>query len=307
MRRIGTSVIATVGLASIIAVGGSLAPVSATPESGSSDEATPSPVIGTPTPEPTSDPTADEMADTMAPPPEDLAPAPSADDGSSERPAKTVTQRRRRDEAGPKTLADIRAGRAVLVLGDEGDAVSAVQKRLNAAGITTPQSGIYTRDTQKAVRRLQWKYLMSQTGDVNRQTYRRLERVTRGRMVPPRACRDRRQKRIICVDLKQRVLRYVKRGKATFTIDIRSGLPRTRTRKGSFRVFDKYTYWYSTLYNVGMPYTMFFSGGQAFHYSMAFDAVGYNGGSGGCVNIGSLAQARWLYRNTPIGTRVRVY
>ena len=34
-----------------------------------------------------------------------------------------------------------------------------------------------------------------------------------------------------------------------------------------------------------MPYAMFFSGGQAVHYSADFAARGYDGASHGCVNV----------------------
>ena len=37
-----------------------------------------------------------------------------------------------------------------------------------------------------------------------------------------------------------------------------------------------------------MPYAMFFSGGQAVHYSPDFAARGYNGASHGCVNVRNL-------------------
>ena len=39
------------------------------------------------------------------------------------------------------------------------------------------------------------------------------------------------------------------------------------------------------MYGSSMPFSMFFSGGQAVHYSSDFAAVGYNGASHGCVNI----------------------
>ena len=44
-----------------------------------------------------------------------------------------------------------------------------------------------------------------------------------------------------------------------------------------------------------MPFAMFFSGGQAVHYSADFASVGYNGASHGCVNVRDRAVVAWLF------------
>ena len=44
-----------------------------------------------------------------------------------------------------------------------------------------------------------------------------------------------------------------------------------------------------------MPFAMFFSGGQAVHYSSDFAARGYAGATHGCVNVRDLAGIRWLF------------
>lgn len=214
---------------------------------------------------------------------------------------------KRETTAPEKTIRQVAAGKATLVLGDKGAAVSEVQRRLEAAGINTDVTGVFTAKTEKSVKHLQWKYLMRQTGRVDKSTYRQLTRITAGRMTLPKACRSPKTKLILCVDLTQRVTRVVQRGKVIKTIDIRSGRPGQATRKGNWKIYHKDTYVWSTLYNSPMPYSMFFSGGQAFHYSMYFAADGYNGASHGCVNIGSKSEARWLYSKTPAGTPVRVY
>ena len=56
-----------------------------------------------------------------------------------------------------------------------------------------------------------------------------------------------------------------------------------------------------------MPYSMFFSGGQAVHYSPYFHRDGYYGASHGCVNLHDRSAAAKLYRVVPLGTRVYVY
>jgi len=56
-----------------------------------------------------------------------------------------------------------------------------------------------------------------------------------------------------------------------------------------------------------MPYSMFFSGGQAIHYSSDFARRGYSGASHGCVNTRDYSRMRLLYNRTPVGTRVYIY
>jgi lipoprotein-anchoring transpeptidase ErfK/SrfK len=52
---------------------------------------------------------------------------------------------------------------------------------------------------------------------------------------------------------------------------------------------------------------MFFSGGQAVHYSPDFAANGYNGASHGCVNVRDRAVVAWLFDQVRIGDKVIVY
>jgi lipoprotein-anchoring transpeptidase ErfK/SrfK len=56
-----------------------------------------------------------------------------------------------------------------------------------------------------------------------------------------------------------------------------------------------------------MPYAMFFSGGQAVHYSSDFAARGYNGASHGCVNVRDLAKIQALFDQVKVGDKVIVY
>ena len=57
----------------------------------------------------------------------------------------------------------------------------------------------------------------------------------------------------------------------------------------------KYEYVISNLYFTPMPYSMFFSGGQAVHYSSNFARLGYASASHGCVNIADHAQVKALF------------
>ena len=60
-------------------------------------------------------------------------------------------------------------------------------------------------------------------------------------------------------------------------MDVRFGSQYTPTREGKFSVCFKCRDHVSTIYDTPMPYAMFFSGGQAVHYSADFAARGYSG------------------------------
>ncbi|MFF3712070.1 L,D-transpeptidase family protein [Streptomyces phaeochromogenes] len=99
--------------------------------------------------------------------------------------------------------------------------------------------------------------------------------------------------RVACVDL-TRQLTWVQKGtKVLFgPVPIRSGKAGYRTRSGWFSVYWKHKNHWSTLYNTPMPYSQFFSGGQAFHgiYGSVYNPPG----SMGCVNM-RIADARTLW------------
>ena len=96
-------------------------------------------------------------------------------------------------------------------------------------------------------------------------------------------------------------------GKVVSTMDVRFGSENTPTREGVFSVDCKEPRPLSTLYDTPMPYAMFFSGGQAVHYSADFAARGYNGASHGCVNVRDEASDRALFAQVRVGDKVVVY
>ena len=113
--------------------------------------------------------------------------------------------------------------------------------------------------------------------------------------------------RVLCIDKTRDKLYYVKNGKIIKSMDARFGCARTRTREGTFHVFRKRRYTVSSLYHTPMPYSMFFSGGQAVHYSADFAARGYAGCSHGCVNIRAKKKLRYVFNRIRLGDRVVVY
>ena len=129
--------------------------------------------------------------------------------------------------------------------------------------------------------------------------------MTWRRGVLPERCRT---GRIICVDKTLRLLRDLDDGHLIVRLDARFGKRSTPTRDGLFRVFRRRTLAISTVVpGAQMPWSLFFSGGQAVHYSYSFARNAYNGGSHGCINLRSWDAARALYYRTPIGRRVYVY
>jgi hypothetical protein len=113
--------------------------------------------------------------------------------------------------------------------------------------------------------------------------------------------------RILCINKKTRKIAFLYNGKLLATADARFGCSSTPTRNGSFKVYRKDKNHVSSLYDSAMPYSMFFSGGQAVHYSADFRARGYNGCSHGCVNVRDKTKLAWIYDRVKVGDKVLVY
>jgi lipoprotein-anchoring transpeptidase ErfK/SrfK len=90
-------------------------------------------------------------------------------------------------------------------------------------------------------------------------------------------------------------------------MDVRFGSQYTPTREGLFHVTFKSRDHVSTIYHTAMPYAMFFSGGEAVHYSSDFAARGYAGASHGCVNVRDKAAVAALFDQVKVGDKVVVY
>lgn len=112
---------------------------------------------------------------------------------------------------------------------------------------------------------------------------------------------------VVCVSQGSRTVRLVKNGHTVVKMSARFGSARTPTRYGTYRIYWKNVDHVSRLYGSAMPFAMFFSGGQAIHYSSDFARNGYSGRSHGCVNTRSWSKTRTLFRNVGIGTKVVVY
>lgn len=113
--------------------------------------------------------------------------------------------------------------------------------------------------------------------------------------------------RVICADKSTNTLRFVVRGRIVMTFDARFGRPNLATREGRFSVYVKDRDHVSSIYGTPMPFTMFFSGGQAVHFSKEFQTQGYARGSHGCINLRDYRGAAELFDRVRVGDKVIVY
>lgn len=238
-------------------------------------------------------------------------------------------------------------GPAILGPGDSGDDVRELQARLKQigwyAGDVTPHYGDITT---AAVKGFQVKREIPETGEVDQRTWDRLKEMTSKptdddmhNVEPePEPKKDEKKKkkkdkddaedddgdewqddtpagidprcttgRALCIDKTTNTMRWMVGGDVKTTLDVRFGSELTPTREGAFSVGWKSRNHVSSLYDTPMPYAMFFSGGQAVHYSPDFAANGYNGASHGCVNVRDKGAIASLFDKVSVGDKVIVY
>ncbi|MFE3550234.1 L,D-transpeptidase family protein [Streptomyces kronopolitis] len=208
-----------------------------------------------------------------------------------------------------------RAAGPLLAPGSHGARVRELQARLAQLGLfgRTP-TGSYAVVTASAVRGFQRRQGLPRTGAVQPAAWLALRsqtrRPTRAELYPsttrpvgaldPRCMRG----RVICISKRSDTLAWVVDGRVVSVMDVRFGSQYTPTREGTFALTFKSRHHVSTLYHTAMPYAMFFSGGQAVHYSADFAARGYRGASHGCVNVRDKQKVAALYAATKKGTKV---
>lgn len=201
------------------------------------------------------------------------------------------------------TLAELYSEQAKIREGMSGPSVSTIQKQLSGVGKTSPQTGVFDKETRAAYKLWQRKFGYWPSGVVTGKQATLLKKLY-GTGKLPVICRD---GKVLCVDKTQLVLRAMKNGKQQMVTDVRFGSSETPTRNGKFNVYAKQRYLISDLSGTPMPYSLFFSGGQAVHYSPGFHRDGYNGSSLGCVNVGSKKTAKWIFNNYDVGNTVYIY
>ncbi|WP_031477699.1 L,D-transpeptidase family protein [Streptomyces bicolor] len=202
--------------------------------------------------------------------------------------------------------------------GDTGRDVRELQARLRQiAWLFDGPTGTYDDLTEQAVRGFQGKRGLPKTGKTDEVTWQRLLRMTRepgkwdlylmgGQPADPPDARCL-TGRVLCVSKSSRTLRWMIDGRSVLTVPVRFGSQYTPTREGVFSVYWKSRHHVSTLYDSPMPYAMFFSGGQAVHYSSDFAATGYAGASHGCVNVADERAIAEMFAQVETGDKVVVH
>lgn len=192
--------------------------------------------------------------------------------------------------------------------GDKGALIDVLHDRLTWLGASI--SGVEVRgrsygpSTQRALTAMQKKFWLPIDRYVTRKTWDRIKSISGTIGALPKACTS---EDSICISTGQKLVRWVVNGKVALSADARFGMPETATAKGTFSVTRKSRNHVSSLYRTAMPFSLFFHGGQAVHYSAYFKRDGYYGASHGCVNLRDLAKAGLLFNRAQIGTRVHVY
>ncbi|MFI7889921.1 L,D-transpeptidase family protein [Streptomyces sp. CACIS-1.16CA] len=208
--------------------------------------------------------------------------------------------------------------RVLMRTGSESDRVRELQARLRQIGhFGRNPTGYYGSVTADSVRSFQAKRSLPVTGSTDEVTWQRLLAMTRvptaAELRPPTerpvAAPDERclKGRVLCISKNSRTLAWMIDGKVVSAMDVRFGSEYTPTREGVFEVFWKSRDHVSTLYDTPMPYALFFSGGQAVHYSADFAANGYGGASHGCVNVRDKKKVAALFDQVRTGDKVVVY
>ncbi|MGW6395747.1 L,D-transpeptidase family protein [Streptomyces sp. NPDC055103] len=210
------------------------------------------------------------------------------------------------------------AAKALMKDGDESEQVRELQARLRQLGhFDRAPTGFYGTMTAASVTAFQKKQGLPRTGSVDATTWERLLSASRKPTAaelkpsttnkldtPDARCMT---GRVLCISKESRTLAWMIDGRVVSSMDVRFGSENTPTREGTFSVGWKAREWTSTIYHTPMPYAMFFSGGQAVHYSADFAARGYNGASHGCVNVRDRAKLSALFDQVKVGDKVVVH
>lgn len=287
----------------------SVAPPTTEPSPSASADATASPTASptsaTPTPETTPTPTP--------------TPTPA--------PTPTLGYRYWKDPDPPEPLPTLTAEQQekwgacldkTLTSGSKGPCVSLVTQELKDLGLLpgTPGSTM-TVAAANTVLRYQRSRNIKPTATVSEQTWYALASGKPARPETlPEECKL--PGVVLCVDQGHDTLRYVKDGEVLRTVKVRTGGFTTEPKTGKWRVHPTVNGLYkvyrksvsppSENYGDGaMPYSIMFDPNMYVHYSTPFARQGYTSSSHGCVNVAGLADIKWLYSNTPVGSYVYVF
>ncbi|MEW2139929.1 L,D-transpeptidase family protein [Streptomyces sp. NPDC005409] len=282
-------IIRTIGVATAVALAATACGPQKAESTGSASSAPSSPVAGA---SPDASPSDNKPGDPSP------SASPSASASASASPSPTV--------------------KAIMANGDESEQVRELQARLKQLKLmTVAPTGFYGSKTTAAVKTFQSKHSLTASGAVDEASWKKIQSLskkpTADELRPPTVnevdAPDPRcmTGRVMCISKESRTLAWMIDGKVVSTMDVRFGSENTPTREGEFKVDRKEKDWVSTIYHTPMPYAMFFSGGQAVHYSADFAARGYAGASHGCVNVRDKGKLSALFGQVQVGDKVVVY
>jgi lipoprotein-anchoring transpeptidase ErfK/SrfK len=182
--------------------------------------------------------------------------------------------------------------------------VTELQWRLKREGLFRLRpTGTFGTVTRRAVVAFQNRHDLRPTGRANRATWRALlPRSSNNLDAARRRCAGRGWH--ACYDRRNHQVTLWRSGSLWNTWLVRGGSSSTKTRTGDFRVYLRDRDHTSSLFGSPMPYSQFFSGGQALHGSRAMMDP-YAGHSHGCINL-YVEDARQLWRLTH-DRRLRVH
>lgn len=183
--------------------------------------------------------------------------------------------------------------------------VRELQYRLKWAGVMNARAtGNFGPKTERAVKRFQKRIGVRRTGVADYRVWKPLiKRTVRGRHAVPRACKSNGWH--ACYDRWRNQVNLYHGGALRNSWLVRGGGSQYKTRTGHFTVFRRDKDHRSGMYDgAPMPYSQFFSGGQALHGSR-YMIDPFDGHSHGCVNF-YVEDARQLWSMTH-NKRLRVH
>ena len=125
-----------------------------------------------------------------------------------------------------------------------------------------------------------------------------------GRLLADRHCPASRR-RVACLDLTNQIMWVREGGRVVYpAVPIRTGMRGYATRTGTFSVQRRIRDEWSRLYHQPMPFSQYFSGGQAMHGT--YKNIYSPPGSYGCVNL-RYGDAERLWKTLRIGSGVRIW
>ncbi|HRL50686.1 MAG TPA: L,D-transpeptidase family protein [Propioniciclava sp.] len=267
-----------------------------------------------PMPSPTASPTPSATTATPKPSPSSAKTSPTAK-ATKASASPTATKSAAAKSAAPASVDASACTGSSLALNAKGDCVTVAQKLLAAVDLfSASANGTFGQSTANAVLNYQRSRGISDNAIIGPETWAALTSGKAAQGGAPAACSA--SGVVLCASKGARTLTLMRDGQAVKTINVRFG-GMTKDDNGKLRIFPtvsgKYSVYakdakaFSDRWESSMPYSIKFNPNMYVHYSGDFAKRGYAGSSHGCINVGSMSDAKWFFDNTPVGAKVVVY